>query len=162
MIPRMTAEGELGWGSCHVWGWVVGLVASVSDSQKVCKGTKFSHTGPWVKAPSHQFFANFSNRIETGVGIESERREKERKGEREKDPDLRRTMTDWGPVVVATVLFVLLTPGLLCQIPGRGRVVEFGNMSTSGLSILVHAVIYFALVTIFVIAVSVHIYSGSG
>ncbi|KAL6350093.1 hypothetical protein AAG906_004031 [Vitis piasezkii] len=63
-------------------------------------------------------------------------------------------MTDWGPVVVATVLFVLLTPGLLCQIPGRGRVVEFGNMSTSGLSILVHAVIYFALVTIFVIAVS--------
>ena len=84
MIPRMTAEGELGWGSCHVWGWVVGLVASVSDSQKVCKGTKFSHTGPWVKAPSHQFFANFSNRIETGVGIESERREKERKGEREK------------------------------------------------------------------------------
>lgn len=93
---------------------------------------------------------------------ELENIERESRNSWEKYPDLRRTMTDWGPVVVATVLFVLLTPGLLCQIPGRGRVVEFGNMSTSGLSILVHAVIYFALVTIFVIAVSVHIYSGSG
>ncbi|KAK3035889.1 hypothetical protein RJ639_033026 [Escallonia herrerae] len=35
-------------------------------------------------------------------------------------------MADWGPVVIAVVLFVLLTPGLLCQIPGKGRVVEFG------------------------------------
>ncbi|RVW99300.1 hypothetical protein CK203_030719 [Vitis vinifera] len=51
-------------------------------------------------------------------------------------------MADWGPVIVATVLFVLLTPGLLFQIPAKGRLVEFGNMSTSGLSILVHAVIY--------------------
>lgn len=96
--------------------------------------------------------------------MESEQRGKKGRNRKERDLDLRRRrrMTDWGPVVVATVLFVLLTPGLLCQIPGRGRVVEFGNMSTSGLSILVHAVIYFALVTIFVIAVGVHIYSGSG
>ncbi|PWA88305.1 hypothetical protein CTI12_AA121370 [Artemisia annua] len=49
-------------------------------------------------------------------------------------------LLDWGPVVIAVVLFVLLSPGLLLQIPGRNRVVEFGNMQTSGLSILVHTV----------------------
>ncbi|XP_076916317.1 uncharacterized protein LOC143575975 [Bidens hawaiensis] len=69
-------------------------------------------------------------------------------------------MADWGPVVIAVVLFVLLSPGLLLQIPGRNRVVEFGNMQTSGFSILVHTVIYFALVTIFLIAIGVHIYTG--
>jgi hypothetical protein len=69
-------------------------------------------------------------------------------------------MADWGPVIVATVLFVLLTPGLLCTLPGRGRVAEFGSLHTSGLSILVHAVLYFALVTIFLIAIGVHVYAG--
>ncbi|KAJ4901044.1 RNase H domain-containing protein [Raphanus sativus] len=39
--------------------------------------------------------------------------------------------TDWGPVIVAVSLFILLSPGLLFQIPARTRVVEFGNMSTS-------------------------------
>ncbi|KAK2973550.1 hypothetical protein RJ640_010605 [Escallonia rubra] len=40
-------------------------------------------------------------------------------------------MADWGPVVMAVVLFVLLTPRLLCQIPGKGRVVEFVPVVTS-------------------------------
>ncbi|KAG6656655.1 hypothetical protein CIPAW_04G037500 [Carya illinoinensis] len=40
-------------------------------------------------------------------------------------------MADWGPVVIAVVLFVLLTPGLLFQLPGNSRVVEFANMQTS-------------------------------
>ncbi|KAL0447266.1 UNVERIFIED_CONTAM: hypothetical protein Slati_1854500 [Sesamum latifolium] len=66
---------------------------------------------------------------------------------------------DWGPVVIAVVLFVLLSPGLLFQLPGRG-VVEFGNMQTSGLSILVHTIIYFGLITIFLIAIGVHIHTG--
>lgn len=69
-------------------------------------------------------------------------------------------MADWGPVVIATVLFVLLTPGLLFQLPAHGRIIAFGNMHTSGLSILVHAVLYFALVTIFLIAIGVHIFAG--
>ncbi|XP_021845868.1 uncharacterized protein [Spinacia oleracea] len=69
-------------------------------------------------------------------------------------------MADWGPVVIALVLFVLLSPGLLCQIPGRGKMVEFSNLQTSGISILVHAIIYFGLVTIFLIAIGVHIYAG--
>ncbi|XP_042473621.1 uncharacterized protein LOC122055975 [Zingiber officinale] len=69
-------------------------------------------------------------------------------------------MADWGPVVIAAVLFVLFSPGLLIQLPARGRVVEFGNMQTSGLSILVHAILYFAVLTIFLIAIGVHIYTG--
>ncbi|OAY68323.1 uncharacterized protein LOC109726219 [Ananas comosus] len=69
-------------------------------------------------------------------------------------------MADWGPVVIAVVLFVVLTPGLLFQLPGRNRIVEFGSMQTSGVSILVHAVLYFALITIFLIAIGVHIYTG--
>ncbi|OAY30671.1 uncharacterized protein LOC110599817 [Manihot esculenta] len=69
-------------------------------------------------------------------------------------------MADWGPVLIAVVLFVLLTPGLLFQIPGRNRVVEFGSMQTSGASIVVHAIIYFGLITIFLIAIGVHVYTG--
>ncbi|XP_030544683.1 uncharacterized protein LOC115751104 isoform X1 [Rhodamnia argentea] len=70
-------------------------------------------------------------------------------------------MSDWGPVFVAVVLFVLLTPGLLIQIPGRSRFIEFGNFQTSGASILVHSILYFALVCIFLLAVGVHMYIGS-
>ncbi|XP_043703756.1 uncharacterized protein LOC122653866 [Telopea speciosissima] len=69
-------------------------------------------------------------------------------------------MSDWGPVFVAVVLFVLLTPGLLCQVPGRNRFVEFGNFQTSGVSILVHSILYFALICIFLIAIGVHVYLG--
>ncbi|KAF6161501.1 hypothetical protein GIB67_009380 [Kingdonia uniflora] len=68
-------------------------------------------------------------------------------------------MADWGPVIIAVVLFVLLTPGLLFQIPGRNRVIEFGNMHTSGAAILVHAILYFGLITIFLIAIGVHIHT---
>lgn len=69
-------------------------------------------------------------------------------------------MSDWGPVFVAVVLFVLLTPGLLIQVPGRNRFVEFGNFQTSGVSILVHAILYFALICIFLLAIGVHMYMG--
>ncbi|XP_010258717.1 PREDICTED: uncharacterized protein LOC104598380 [Nelumbo nucifera] len=62
-------------------------------------------------------------------------------------------MAGWGPVV----LFVLLTPGLLFQLPRRNKIVEFRNMQTSGVSIRVHAIIYFGLITIFLIAIGVHI-----
>ncbi|XVF16184.1 hypothetical protein REPUB_Repub10bG0009900 [Reevesia pubescens] len=66
-------------------------------------------------------------------------------------------MSDWGPVFVAVMLFILLTPGLLIQVPGKSRYIEFGNFQTSGLSILVHSIIYFALICIFLLAVGVHI-----
>ncbi|RZC60195.1 hypothetical protein C5167_021959 [Papaver somniferum] len=60
---------------------------------------------------------------------------------------------DWGLVVVSLVLFILLSPGLLFQLPARTRIVEFGNMSTSGVSILVHSIIYLCSVIILLIAV---------
>ncbi|PQP94484.1 uncharacterized protein Pyn_35392 [Prunus yedoensis var. nudiflora] len=66
-------------------------------------------------------------------------------------------MSDWGSVFVAVVLFILLTPGLLIQMPGKSRFVEFGNFQTSGISILVHSIIYFALICIFLLAIGVHI-----
>ncbi|KAK4790412.1 hypothetical protein SAY86_017716 [Trapa natans] len=69
-------------------------------------------------------------------------------------------MADWGPVVVAVIMFVLLSPGLLFQLPAKGKLVEFGNMQTSGASILVHGTIFFCLITMFLIAIGVHVHSG--
>ncbi|CAN1850240.1 hypothetical protein LINPERHAP1_LOCUS39752 [Linum perenne] len=70
-------------------------------------------------------------------------------------------MADWGPVVIAVVLFVLLTPGLLCQIPGgSGNVIGLCNFQTSPISIFIHTIIYFGLITIFLIAIGVHISTG--
>ncbi|MBA0881314.1 hypothetical protein Goshw_003504 [Gossypium schwendimanii] len=48
----------------------------------------------------------------------------------------------------------------LHEIPGKNKVVEFGNMQTSGASVLVHAIIYFGLITIFCLAIGVHIYAS--
>ncbi|KAL2640594.1 hypothetical protein AAZV13_06G240900 [Glycine max] len=62
-------------------------------------------------------------------------------------------MVDWGPMVIAVVLFVLLSPGLLFQLPGKSKVVEFGNMQTRAVSILVHTIIFFGLITIFLVAI---------
>ncbi|KAI4350498.1 hypothetical protein L6164_004949 [Bauhinia variegata] len=64
---------------------------------------------------------------------------------------------DWGPVVVAVALFILLSPGLLFQLPARHKVVEFGNMGTSGVAILVHAIIYFCVLTVLTVAIGIHI-----
>ncbi|KAJ4766022.1 hypothetical protein LUZ62_076397 [Rhynchospora pubera] len=69
-------------------------------------------------------------------------------------------MGDWGPVFISVLLFILLSPGLLFQLPGRTKVIEFGNFQTSGVSILVHAIIYFALIAIFLLAIGVHMYLG--
>ncbi|KAB5564833.1 hypothetical protein DKX38_004887 [Salix brachista] len=66
-------------------------------------------------------------------------------------------MSDWGPVFMAVVLFILLTPGLLFQVPGRHRCVEFGNFQTSGASIMVHTLLYFSLICVFLLAVKVHL-----
>jgi hypothetical protein len=70
-------------------------------------------------------------------------------------------MSDWGPVVIAVVLFVLLSPGLLVQFPGRHHFIEFGNLQTSAMAILVHSIIYFAIITLFVIVIGVHITTDS-
>ncbi|XAR50344.1 hypothetical protein NMG60_11004638 [Bertholletia excelsa] len=69
-------------------------------------------------------------------------------------------MLDWAPVLIGLLLFILLSPGLLFQIPGTGRVVEFGGFKTNGKAVLVHTLIFFALFTILILAVGIRIYAG--
>ncbi|KMZ58121.1 hypothetical protein ZOSMA_7G01520 [Zostera marina] len=69
-------------------------------------------------------------------------------------------MTDWAPVIVGLVLFILLSPGLLIQIPGKGRIVEFGSFQTSGVAIVVHSIFFFAAISILLLALGVHVYIG--
>ncbi|KGN63158.1 uncharacterized protein LOC101212375 [Cucumis sativus] len=69
-------------------------------------------------------------------------------------------MGDWAPVLIAVILFVVLSPGVLFQLPGNDRVVQFINMQTSAISVFVHSIFFFGLITIFVIAIDVHISSG--
>ncbi|XP_018469547.2 uncharacterized protein LOC108841273 [Raphanus sativus] len=70
----------------------------------------------------------------------------------------KKKMSDWGPVLVTVILFVMLTPGLLFQLPGRQRYVEFGNFQTSAVSVIVHSLLYFSLVCVFLLALKIHIY----
>ena len=69
-------------------------------------------------------------------------------------------MADWAPVFVGLALFILLSPGLLFQVPGKNRFLECGNKQTSGVSVLFHAVIYFALIAILILAVNVPVFLG--
>ncbi|KAL1539876.1 hypothetical protein AAHA92_24308 [Salvia divinorum] len=75
-------------------------------------------------------------------------------------------MSDWGPVFVAVVLFVLLSPGLLIQpgllfqLPGNNKQIEFGSTKTNGKAIMLHTLIFFAFYALLILAVHVHIYTG--
>ncbi|CAH8388431.1 unnamed protein product [Eruca vesicaria subsp. sativa] len=69
-------------------------------------------------------------------------------------------MADWAPVLVGVVLFVILSPGLLFSIPGTNRGVDFGNFKTNGKAIAVHTLIFFAIYSILILAVNLHIYAG--
>ncbi|KAL6587383.1 hypothetical protein OROMI_000361 [Orobanche minor] len=69
-------------------------------------------------------------------------------------------MADWGAVLTGVVLFILLQPGLLLQIPGNNRMIEFGTMKTNGKAILVHTLIFLAIYAILVLVVNIHIYIG--
>ncbi|KAI3871051.1 hypothetical protein MKX03_000686 [Papaver bracteatum] len=69
-------------------------------------------------------------------------------------------MADWAPVLIGVILFILLSPGLLFQLPGHTRHMEFGSFKTNGKSIVIHTLIFFAIFTILTLALHVHIYSG--
>ncbi|KAK1306261.1 hypothetical protein QJS10_CPA10g01625 [Acorus calamus] len=69
-------------------------------------------------------------------------------------------MVDWAPVVVGVVLFVLLSPGLVVELPGTQRRVEFGSLRTNGKAIAIHTLIFFTLFTIIILALHLHIYAG--
>ena len=88
-------------------------------------------------------------------------RSSSRRGGEGSRPVESKKMGDWGPVLIAVLFFVLLTPGLLCQIPGSGRgVPEFHSMRTSGVAIFVHTLLFFGFCAIFMVAVGVHLYAG--
>ncbi|CAM0883576.1 unnamed protein product [Alopecurus aequalis] len=67
-------------------------------------------------------------------------------------------MHDWAPAIIASALFALLCPGGILQMPGRQRPVDFMNMKTSCVSILVHAIIYGLLLMLFVLILQAHLY----
>ncbi|ERN09867.1 hypothetical protein AMTRI_Chr06g194020 [Amborella trichopoda] len=68
--------------------------------------------------------------------------------------------SDWGPVVLGVLLFILFSPGLLFELPGNTRHVEFGSMKTNGKAVVVHSLIFFTVFTILILAVGVHINAG--
>ncbi|KAL6874354.1 hypothetical protein ACP4OV_013374 [Aristida adscensionis] len=70
-------------------------------------------------------------------------------------------MLDWAPVVVGVALFVLLSPGLLFELPGLHRWVDFGSLRVTGKSATVHTLIFVVLFTIIIVACDVHIYTGA-
>ncbi|KAK7818576.1 hypothetical protein CFP56_041191 [Quercus suber] len=76
------------------------------------------------------------------------------------NPFFEKKMADWAPVLIGVVLFVLLQPGLLFQLPGHNRQLEFGSMKTNGKAIAIHTLIFFAIYAILILALHVHIYTG--
>ncbi|XP_040868866.1 uncharacterized protein [Glycine max] len=69
-------------------------------------------------------------------------------------------MSDWAPVLIGVVLFVLLQPGLLFSFPGNREQLEFGSMKTNGKAIFIHTLIFFALYYVLILAVKIHIYTS--
>ena len=67
-------------------------------------------------------------------------------------------MRDWAPSIIATALFALLCPGGVLQMPGRQRPVDLMNLKTSLPPMLVHAIIYFLLLMLFLVILEPHLY----
>ncbi|KAG6747214.1 hypothetical protein NC652_035264 [Populus alba x Populus x berolinensis] len=70
------------------------------------------------------------------------------------------TMADWAPILLGFVLFILLSPGLLFQVPGNNSRLQFSSFETSGKAIVVHTLIFFVVFTILVLALGIRIYTG--
>ncbi|KAG7029100.1 hypothetical protein SDJN02_10284 [Cucurbita argyrosperma subsp. argyrosperma] len=56
------------------------------------------------------------------------------------------------------ILFILLSPGLLFQVHGADKFIQFGNFETSATSIFLHSLIFFALFCLFTLVLHLHIY----
>lgn len=69
-------------------------------------------------------------------------------------------MADWAPIVIGLLLFILLSPGVLFQLPGNNKRVEFGNFQTNGKAIAIHTLLFFIIFTILILAAGMHIYAG--
>ncbi|KAL8243992.1 hypothetical protein R6Q59_010250 [Mikania micrantha] len=71
-------------------------------------------------------------------------------------------MLDWAPILIGLLLFILLSPGLIFQVPGNTRTVEFGSFCTNGKAIILHTLLFFGAFTILILATGMHIYTGRG
>ncbi|KAK1407173.1 hypothetical protein QVD17_38786 [Tagetes erecta] len=71
-------------------------------------------------------------------------------------------MLDWAPILIGLLLFILLSPGLIFQVPGNTRTVEFGSFHTNGRAVIVHTLFFFVAFTILILATGMHIYTGRG
>ncbi|KAK9278971.1 hypothetical protein L1049_028553 [Liquidambar formosana] len=69
-------------------------------------------------------------------------------------------MADWAPILIGVLLFILLSPGLIFQIPGHTRHIDFGGFKTNGKAVLMHTILFFAIFTILILAVHIKIYMG--
>ncbi|KAK4375816.1 hypothetical protein RND71_006493 [Anisodus tanguticus] len=69
-------------------------------------------------------------------------------------------MLDWAPIIIGYILFVLLSPGLIFQLPGNQRHVEFNSFNTNGKAILLHTLLFFVFFTILILAFRIRILFG--
>ncbi|KAI3871052.1 hypothetical protein MKW98_030391 [Papaver atlanticum] len=67
-------------------------------------------------------------------------------------------MRDWAAPIAAVALFAFLCPGLIFQLPGKHKPVEFMNMKTSVISVFVHSIIYGLLLMLFLVILRIHVY----
>ncbi|XP_024378021.1 uncharacterized protein [Physcomitrium patens] len=67
-------------------------------------------------------------------------------------------MVDAAALIIGVILFVLLSPGLLLQIPGDDRPIEFTNQRTSIASIVVHAVVF--TLVFYLLQLLFHVHGG--
>jgi len=65
-------------------------------------------------------------------------------------------MVDVAALVIGVILFVVLSPGLVLQIPGDDRPIEFTNQKTSLPSIVVHGVVFAVLFWLLQLLFHVH------
>ncbi|XP_022852331.1 uncharacterized protein LOC111373959 [Olea europaea var. sylvestris] len=68
-------------------------------------------------------------------------------------------MNDWAAPLIGTALFAFLCPGLLFQLPGKHRPVDFLNMKTSIPSMLLHTVIFGLLLILFLVILNIHLFA---
>ena len=65
-------------------------------------------------------------------------------------------MINVAALIIGVILFVVLSPGLLLQIPGDERPIELTNQRTSVASVIVHAVVFVILFSLLMMAFKVH------
>ncbi|KAM3286834.1 hypothetical protein P3S67_025633 [Capsicum chacoense] len=68
-------------------------------------------------------------------------------------------MKDWAAPIIATALFGFLCPGLIFQMPGKHRPVDFMNMKTSIVSMLLHALFFGLFLMLFLVILNIHLYA---